>query len=130
MPSLVVRWSLRIPPVWHRKLHERHSDHTIRRRLELTFQDKTLVCRECGAEFLFTAGEQEFYQSRRLEHEPGRCPTCRAARKAAHSYGDGSPRPMHSIVCSSCGADAEVPFQPRMGKPVYCNDCFSSLKTS
>ncbi|MBQ8338677.1 MAG: zinc-ribbon domain containing protein, partial [Oscillospiraceae bacterium] len=25
------------------------------------YEDKTLVCKECGAEFVFTAGEQEFY---------------------------------------------------------------------
>ena len=25
------------------------------------YQDKTLVCKDCGAEFVFTAGEQEFY---------------------------------------------------------------------
>ncbi|MBQ7784571.1 MAG: zinc-ribbon domain-containing protein, partial [Clostridia bacterium] len=25
------------------------------------YQDKTLTCRDCGQEFVFTAGEQEFY---------------------------------------------------------------------
>ena len=25
------------------------------------YEDKTLVCKDCGAEFVFTAGEQEFY---------------------------------------------------------------------
>lgn len=26
--------------------------------------DKTLVCRDCGEEFVFTIGEQEFYQEK------------------------------------------------------------------
>ena len=27
------------------------------------YQDKTLVCRDCGGEFVFSAGEQEFFAS-------------------------------------------------------------------
>jgi CxxC-x17-CxxC domain-containing protein len=34
------------------------------------------------------------------------------------------PREMHQIKCSDCGADAEVPFKPTEGRPVYCKDCF------
>ncbi|MEO7000300.1 MAG: zinc-ribbon domain-containing protein, partial [Ktedonobacterales bacterium] len=40
------------------------------------FEDKTLTCRECGQEFVFTTGEQEFYQQKGLLNEPSRCPTC------------------------------------------------------
>jgi Probable zinc-ribbon domain len=43
--------------------------------------DRTLVCRDCGQSFVFTAGEQAFY-SERGYNEPQRCPACRAARKA------------------------------------------------
>ena len=46
------------------------------------FQDKTLVCKECGNEFVFTAGEQEFYAERGFQNEPQRCKACRDARKA------------------------------------------------
>src|SRR5215218_2662345 len=53
------------------------------------FQDRTLTCRDCGQQFVFTAGEQEFYQSRGLTNEPGRCPDCRAARKAQRGGGGG-----------------------------------------
>lgn len=28
------------------------------------YEDKTLRCKECGNEFVFTAGEQEFYAER------------------------------------------------------------------
>ena len=45
------------------------------------YTDKTLVCKDCGAEFVFTAGEQEFYAQKDFENEPQRCPACRKARK-------------------------------------------------
>ena len=137
----------------------------------MAYADKTLTCRECGRDFSFTASEQEFYASRGLQNEPGRCPECRAARKAAgggrsgggsysdhgggSSYGGGSsrgsygnsggggsygggsggygsrePRQMYTAVCSSCGGEAQVPFQPTSGKPVYCRDCFAKQRAS
>ena len=45
------------------------------------FEDKTLVCKDCGEEFVFTAGEQEFYESKGFVNEPQRCKNCRMARK-------------------------------------------------
>ena len=45
------------------------------------YQDKTLICKECGAEFVFTAGEQEFYADKGFVNEPQRCKACRDARK-------------------------------------------------
>ena len=48
----------------------------------MSFSDRTLTCRDCGQQFAFTAGEQEFYQSRGLTNDPGRCPDCRSARKS------------------------------------------------
>ena len=94
----------------------------------MAFEDKTLVCRDCGAEFTFTAGEQEFYQSRSLENEPGRCPDCRAARRQdRYGYSRG-PRERTKVTCASCGAEAEVPFQPRGDRPVYCDECFAKVR--
>ena len=49
----------------------------------IMFEDKTLVCKECGKEFVFTAGEQEFYAERGFQNEPQRCKSCRDARKNA-----------------------------------------------
>ena len=43
--------------------------------------DKTIVCKECGKEFVFTEGEQEFYKEKGFENDPGRCPDYRRARK-------------------------------------------------
>jgi len=48
-----------------------------------TFEDKTLVCCDCGQEFTFTAGEQEFYKEKGFENEPKRCKACRDKKKAA-----------------------------------------------
>jgi len=111
------------------------------------FQDQTLTCRDCGQPFTFTAGEQEFYQSRGLMNQPGRCPNCRAANKAARGGGGGggyaystggggggyggSDRPrreMFPATCSQCGKETQVPFQPRGDKPVYCSECFESVR--
>lgn len=43
--------------------------------------DKTLVCKDCGAEFVFTEGEQAFYAEKGFENDPVRCPECRKAKK-------------------------------------------------
>ncbi len=93
----------------------------------VAFADKTLACRECGANFIFTAGEQEFYKAKGLLHEPARCPNCRAARRRSSPTGD-TPRQMYPAVCAGCGATTEVPFEPRQGRPVYCRDCFEARK--
>ena len=38
------------------------------------------------------------------------------------------PREMFTATCSNCGKDAQVPFRPTSGKPVYCSDCFRSMR--
>ena len=67
------------------------------------YEDKTLICKECGAEFVFTAGEQEFYASKGFVNEPQRCKACR-------------------------GQEAKVPFRPREDRPVYCSECFAKMR--
>ena len=88
------------------------------------YQDKTLVCKECGSEFVFSAGEQEFYAERGFQNEPQRCKSCRDARKA----GGRAPREMFEAVCASCGKTCKVPFKPREDRPVYCSECFAAQK--
>jgi CxxC-x17-CxxC domain-containing protein len=109
------------------------------------FQDRTLTCRDCGQQFVFTSGEQEFYQSRGLVNDPSRCPECRRAHKQGGGGGGGgggfggargsggggygrAPREMFPATCSNCGKETQVPFQPRGDKPVYCSDCFESVR--
>ena len=48
----------------------------------LEMEDKKIICKDCGKEFIFTVGEQEFYKEKGFENDPVRCPDCRRARKA------------------------------------------------
>ena len=88
------------------------------------FQDKTLVCKDCGAEFVFTAGEQEFYAEKGFQNEPIRCKACRNARKSQRS----NDREMYDAVCAQCGAPTEIPFVPKNDRPIYCSACFQSRR--
>ena len=45
-------------------------------------EDKKILCKDCGKEFVFTVGEQEFYKEKGFENDPVRCPDCRRARKS------------------------------------------------
>jgi len=125
----------------------------------MSYADKTIACRDCGTDFVFTAGEQEFYAQKGFTNEPTRCPSCRQSRKASgggrsgggygerDSYGGGGSRgggggggggyssgggtrEMHTTTCASCGKEAQVPFVPRGDKPVYCSDCFQQQRRS
>jgi CxxC-x17-CxxC domain-containing protein len=100
----------------------------------VSYQDKSLQCSDCGATFTFSAEEQEFFASKGYTNEPKRCPSCRETRKSAR-YGSGGPssrsrRQMFPAVCARCGKDTEVPFEPREGRPVYCSDCYTSVKAN
>ncbi len=88
------------------------------------YQDKTLVCRDCGNEFVFTAGEQEFYESKGFTNEPQRCKSCRDARKMQGK----NDREMFVATCASCGGEARIPFKPREDRPVYCSECYSKIR--
>lgn len=60
----------------------------------MSYADKTLTCRDCGTQFVFTAGEQDFYAQKGFTNEPTRCPSCRQSRKqsaggrSSGGYGD------------------------------------------
>ena len=88
------------------------------------YEDKTLKCKDCGQEFVFSAGEQEFYAERGFQNEPQRCKACRDARKAAAK----TSREMFTTVCANCGKEATVPFQPSNDRPVYCSECYAAMK--
>jgi len=96
----------------------------------VTLTDKTLVCSDCGQEFTFTAGEQEFYSSRGLVNEPKRCTECRAVRRRERRDGYGGPRQTFSAICATCGVETTVPFEPTEGRPVYCKECYIKTKQS
>lgn len=124
----------------------------------MSFTDKTLTCRDCGTQFTFTAGEQEFFAQKGFDNPPTRCQDCRRARKAQRDGGSGysarsadgggygagagyggdsyssggsygrTERVQHETVCSNCGRQTTVPFVPRGDRPVYCSDCFSQQR--
>jgi len=91
----------------------------------MAFEDRTLVCKDCGNEFIFTAGEQEFFAEKGFENEPQRCRDCRSNRR---SQRNGGSRQMYDVVCAECGQPTQVPFQPRNERPVYCRECFANHK--
>lgn len=88
------------------------------------FSDQSLTCRDCGQPFTWTAGEQDFYQKKGFTNPPSRCPNCRTQKKADFR----SNRQMFQVNCAKCGKPAEVPFQPKGDRPVYCSDCFRTMK--
>ena len=94
--------------------------------LALAFADKPLRCRDCGIDFFFTAGEQEFYATKGLLNDPQRCPACRANRRRERN--GEQPREMHRVTCAECQAETTVPFLPRLGRPVYCSICFERIR--
>ncbi len=98
----------------------------------MSFEDKQLQCSDCGAEFTFSAEEQELFQSKGYTNEPKRCPECRQARKSERhgSSSYGAPRQMFPATCAECGKSTEVPFEPRGDKPVYCSDCYRKIRPS
>ena len=90
------------------------------------FEDKVLVCQDCGQEFVYTVGEQEFYQEKGFANEPKRCKDCRQNRRSGN--GSKGPREMFTATCAECGIETEVPFKPVEGRPVYCLECFKKQK--
>ena len=110
----------------------------------MTYVDRTLNCVDCGVEFIHSAADQEYYVAKGFASDPKRCTSCRASRRAARDGGydardiggprgyergdDQANREYFAVICSSCGNQAQVPFKPRMDKPVYCSDCFRQIK--
>lgn len=93
--------------------------------------DKTITCKECKVNFVFTEREQDFYREKGFQNEPQKCPECRAAQKLrmkANGGGRGNnarpQREMFDAICAECGKKTQVPFKPNGQKPVYCKDCF------
>lgn len=108
----------------------------------MTYVDRTLTCVDCGVEFIHSAADQEYYAQKQFASDPKRCPSCRASRRAARDTGydasayggprgyerGGGSREYFAVICSECGNQAQVPFKPRMDRPVYCSDCFRKVR--
>lgn len=95
------------------------------------FVDRQLQCRECDRPFIFSAGEQQFFQAKGLQNDPGRCLECRAASKVRSGQAVERPaRERHTATCAECGGEAILPFQPRNDRPVYCSGCFDKVRAA
>ncbi|MFQ5815990.1 MAG: CxxC-x17-CxxC domain-containing protein [Candidatus Hydrothermarchaeaceae archaeon] len=93
----------------------------------MEYDEKVLVCEDCGDEFAFSAEEQEFFAEKGFQ-TPKRCKPCRSKRKERRGPRGFGPREMHSVVCSDCGVETEVPFKPTGDRPVYCRDCYQKRR--
>jgi len=95
----------------------------------MEFQDRILSCVDCGTEFIWTAGEQQFFADKNFKNEPKRCKACKGKR-ASRPAGAGMSRERVETVatCSACGKETTVPFKPTQGRPVFCKECFQSRK--
>ena len=96
----------------------------------MDYSDKVLKCADCGQDFIFTAGEQLFFQDRQFKNDPKRCKACKAKRAGQYSSSrsQGS-RPETRTNCSQCGTETTVPFKPTQGRPVLCRQCFQTKKS-
>ena len=124
----------------------------------MSYEDKSITCVDCGAEFTFSADEQQRFAERGFSNEPKRCKSCRDAKKAQGGgagggsrggfgggggggggsrggFGGGGggarsagPRQMFPATCASCGKPTEVPFKPSGSRPVYCRECFQAQR--
>ncbi len=90
------------------------------------FIDRILKCVDCGAEFVFTAGEQHFFHDKNFRNEPKRCKACKTRR--GHGGRSGG-KVETAAVCSQCGRTTTVPFRPTQGRPVYCRECFQARRS-
>ena len=88
------------------------------------YSDKTIVCKDCGQEFTFTANEQEFSAEKGFTNDRSVANPA-ASLVRAHpeavpcdgGYRDNAPRQMYDAVCADCGKSCQVPFQPRIDDP-------------
>ena len=89
----------------------------------MPFADRDVLCAGCGAMFVFSAGEQEFFHEMGFTNEPKHCKQCKAKRGGG---GKGQRRIETQVICSGCGSNTTVPFKPTQGRPVMCRTCFAN----
>jgi CxxC-x17-CxxC domain-containing protein len=127
-------WALRVSARQRRAVHfsgDGVSRAWVKGASHMEFQDKVLKCIDCGADFVFTAGEQLFFHDKQFKNEPKRCKSCKTKRVAVLG---ATPAPNNynkvetRTVCSQCGKETTVPFKPTQGRPVFCRECFQQRR--
>lgn len=102
----------------------------------MEFQDKVLSCIDCGADFVFTAGEQLFFRDKNFKNQPKRCKNCKSKRVAVLAAPPSMGSPQHftrvetRAICSQCGKETTVPFRPTQGRPIFCRECFTQKRVA
>ena len=95
----------------------------------MEFQDRILRCVDCSNEFIWTAGEQQFFADKNFKNEPKRCKACKAKRASRPAGAMVARERVETVTnCSNCGRETTVPFRPTQGRPVFCKECFQSRK--
>jgi CxxC-x17-CxxC domain-containing protein len=97
----------------------------------MQFADRFLKCADCNVDFVFTAGEQLFFNDKQFKNDPKRCKLCKAKRAGLGRTSNPSAvtalpfsRTETRTECSACGVETTVPFKPTQGRPVLCRSCF------
>ena len=99
------------------------------------FDDISIPCIDCFEEFIWTAGEQDFYQQKNLLNPPKRCKNCKQAKNRrlfaiTESRSTGKPPRIEvTAECARCNSSTTIPFYPSQGRPVYCRKCFVEIQT-
>jgi CxxC-x17-CxxC domain-containing protein len=88
----------------------------------MAFADRDVQCVDCGAMFVFSAGEQQFFFEKRFANDPKHCKQCKAKRQGT----TGRRQIETHVICSECGGQTTVPFKPRQGRPAMCRACFAN----
>lgn len=88
------------------------------------FVDKTLQCKDCQNDFIFSAGEQKFFAEKDLKNLPARCPDCRQKRKVKEQDDIAK----YQIVCAQCGKKSKAPFEVDVDATFFCQHCFEIVK--
>lgn len=108
-----------------------HGKHPVTMTSE--FQDTTIVCIDCGQDFIWTGGEQLFFRDKGLQNPPKRCKSCKQAKNdrlaaIATAQASGVKQKIEvTVSCARCSAQTTVPFYPSQGRPVYCRSCFLAM---
>jgi len=90
----------------------------------MEYVDRILKCADCAQDFVFTAGEQLFFNDKQFKNDPKRCKSCKSKRAGRSDRPGRTVRAETRTTCSLCGVETVVPFKPTQGRPVLCRQCF------
>jgi CxxC-x17-CxxC domain-containing protein len=90
----------------------------------MVLEEKTIICKDCAQDFLFSAGEQGYFLEKGLLNEPQRCPDCREQRRRDRALYHRT----STVICDGCRCETTVPFVPRLNRPVYCDSCYKNQR--